>query len=87
MFVVMKSQVELSDNRRGMVAEASSLSLPPGVWPSLIAVVDAPRDVLTDTIVGGFLFLRGAPIVSQGEFGGYRYATKDGGTTLIVYND
>lgn len=73
MIVVNKKQTMLIDGK--LVTEASSLQLPPGVWPYFISVVDDAGE--------GFLFEQ----KDKGDWGS-RYSSALGGDEeLVVYND
>jgi hypothetical protein len=77
MHIANKSQVDVMDGR--LVAEASTLGLKPGEWPDLISVVNDNNE--------GFLFAKSAPILHDGELGGYHYSDWMSGVNMTVLND
>jgi hypothetical protein len=77
MIIVNKSLVCLSVNG-GLIAEASTLGLPPGEWPEFISVVDDSNS--------GFLFQLQGPDMRGAVLAGYRYQSK-AGHRLLVLND
>lgn len=80
MFTVHKRDVGLLEGQPELITEASTLGLPPGNWPDFISVVDDSNS--------GFLFQKGNVIRADGgDFGGFRYYTRDGRFALSVFND
>ena len=74
MITINKDCCCLTNDKKGLLTEASSCGLKPGEWPMFIAVLDDSNN--------GFLFQQ----MQVDEEGG-KYQTKDGSFELIVLND
>lgn len=73
MFIVKKDAIDLINGK--LVTEASTIGLPPGVWPDFVGVLNEQND--------GFLFGPGRKPLPDG---GYIYLSKSG-LELHIIND
>jgi hypothetical protein len=80
MFILTRQQVSIVPGVSELVTEASTAGFPVGDWPEIVSVVDERNE--------GFVFFRQRKIDSDsGEFAGWRYITKDGEVSLLIFND
>lgn len=77
-FIFKSTQFNWDNATKWLVAEASTLQLPPGAWPEAIIVESHKTG-------NGLIFERDNPIIAGAEFGGYVYKANFDGIPLEAH--